>query len=79
MGACFDVPSPVANMFEDIFKHMQEERRTDFTVNRATSLPELKEDDNRLMQGGGSGGYGGYGGYGGGQMGGGRYGMQTRS
>lgn len=61
MGACFDVPSSIASYFEEIFKHMMEERRTDYTVYRATTLPELKEDDNRMMMGN-QGGYGGYGG-----------------
>ena len=75
-GACFDVPSASAQHFEDIFKHMQEERRCDFEVSRASKLPELKEDEQRPMMGG-QGGYSN--GYGNGQMGGQRYGMQTRS
>ena len=50
MGACFDVPSAIAPQFEDIFKYLQEERRTNYEVFRATSLPELKEDD-RVMGG----------------------------
>jgi len=60
-GACFDVPSDIAQRFEDIFKYEESERRCDFKMTRAKELPELKEDD-RVM--GGQGGYGG-GGYGG--------------
>ena len=48
-GACFDVPSSLAEKFEAIFQHMQEERRVDFEVARAMKLPELKEDDTRMM------------------------------
>ena len=68
-GACFDVPSDLAQRFEDIFKYEESERRIDFKVARAKELPELKEDD-RMM--GHSSGYGGgYGnGYGGGGYGG---------
>ena len=61
-GACFDVPSELAQRFEDIFRYEETERRVDFRVSRAKELPELKEDD-RVM--GNQGGYGG-GGYGGG-------------
>jgi len=61
-GACFDVPSNIAQRFEDIFKYEEQEKRVDFKVSRAKELPELKEDD-RVM-GGQSSGYGG-GGYGG--------------
>ena len=62
-GACFDVPSDIAQRFEDIFKYEESERRVDFKVSRAKELPELKEDDR--MQGGYQS-YGGGGGYGGG-------------
>ena len=47
-GACFDVPSDMAQRFEDIFKYEESERRIDFTVARAKELPELKEDE-RMM------------------------------
>ena len=47
-GACFDVPSDIAQRFEDIFKYEESERRVDFKVSRAKELPELKEDD-RMM------------------------------
>lgn len=58
-GACFDVPSNVAQRFEDIFKYEESERRVDFKVSRAKELPELKEDD-RMMGGQSYGnGYGG--------------------
>lgn len=51
IGACFDVPSNIAVHFEDIFKNIMEERRANYQVYRATELPELKEDDNRMMGG----------------------------
>ena len=44
-GACFDLPSEIAQRFEDIFKYEESERRVDFKVSRAKELPELKEDD----------------------------------
>lgn len=56
-GACFDVPSDIAQRFEDIFKYEESERRVDFKLTRAKELPELKEDDR--MMGGQGGGYGG--------------------
>ena len=52
-GACFDVPDSLAQRVDDIFTYEQEERRVDFKVSRATSLPELKEDERM------TGGYGG--------------------
>lgn len=84
-GGCFDVPSDIAQRFEDIFKYEESERRVDFKVTRAKELPELKDDDRQVFgaqQSYGSGGYGrgggGYGGqssYGGGRGGG--YGGQS--
>ena len=71
-GACFDVPSDIAQRFEDIFKYEESERRCDFKMTRAKELPELKEDD-RVM--GGQGGYGG--GYGGNSYGGNSYGNSS--
>ena len=68
-GAVFDVPSDVAQRFEDIFKYEESERKCDFKMTRATTLPELKEDD-RIMSNQGSYGRGGGGGYGGGGYGG---------
>ena len=68
-GACFDVPSEIAQRFEDIFKYEESERRVDFKVSRAKELPELKEDD-RMMGGQGGGYNNGYNnGYGGMQNG----------
>lgn len=76
-GAVFDVPEHLSNRIEDIFVHECEERRVDFKFERATSLPELKEDENRYgapgQMGGYGGGYGGRGGYGGGYGGRGGY------
>ena len=66
-GVVFDVPDEHINRFEDIFLHMGEQRKQDFTLTRAKSLPELKEDAEFTQgQGSGYGGYGGRGGYGGG-------------
>lgn len=76
-GACFDVPSEVAQRFEDIFKYEEAERSCDFKLTRARELPELKEDDRMI---GGQQGYGGYGNgnsYGGASRGGG-YGGSSR-
>ena len=44
-GAVFDVHSSNVSRFEDIFEH-ETQRSTDFKVERATELPELKEDMN---------------------------------
>lgn len=43
-GACFDVLSSDVQKFEDIFDHETTTKQTDFKVQRATELPELKED-----------------------------------
>jgi hypothetical protein len=69
-GAVFDVAEHDIARFDDIFDHLKEEKRIDFEIGRAKSLPELKEEEG---YGGASGGYGaqryggGGGGYGGGQ------------
>ena len=42
-GAVFDVPGEDAERYEDIFENEQT-RATDFKIQRATDLPELKED-----------------------------------
>lgn len=44
-GACFDVPEGMATRLEDIFAHASSERAIDFGIERATELPELKEDE----------------------------------
>lgn len=44
-GAVFDVPSDIAQRFEDIFKYEESERKVDFKVSRAKELPELKESE----------------------------------
>ena len=74
-GACFDVPSDIAQRFEDIFKYEESERRVDFKVSRAKELPELKEDDRMMGQQGG--GYGNTYGSGYGTMSNGRFNGQS--
>lgn len=44
-GAVFDVPEDCIDRFEDIFNHLKDEKRIDFEIGRAKSLPELKEDE----------------------------------
>lgn len=44
-GAVFDVPEDLVGRFEDIFIHLRDNGRMDFELNRAKTLPELKEDD----------------------------------
>lgn len=89
-GACFDVPENLAQRLEDIFAHATNQRTLDFGIERATDLPELKEDEfmgqNQHRQnnygqqgrGGYGGGYnnnrGGYNSYDGGRGGGQGYG-----
>jgi hypothetical protein len=62
-GVVFDVPEEFISRFDDIFHHLKEERRIDFEIGRAKSLPELKEDEQvptghntRFHQGGSGGG-----------------------
>lgn len=43
-GVVFDVPDESITRFEDVFNHLKNEKRIDFTVERAKELPELKED-----------------------------------
>ena len=64
-GVVFDVPESFIERFEDVFNHLKDERRIDFEIGRAKTLPELREDDNP-SGGMANGGYGGRGGYGGG-------------
>jgi hypothetical protein len=45
-GVVFDVPDVHIGRFEDIFTHLKDENRIDFTVEKAKALPELREDDN---------------------------------
>jgi hypothetical protein len=84
-GAVFDVAEENVQRFEDIFGHLRDQRRINFEIGRAKTLPELREDDAGPMGGNRFGGsapsYGGgfnAGGYGGGYGGGGRggYGNQ---
>ena len=44
-GACFDVPEPMAQRLEDTFSHAASERAIDFAIERASDLPELKDDE----------------------------------
>ena len=44
-GVVYDVPEDAIERFEDIFSHMKDEKRIDYEVERAKTLPELKEDD----------------------------------
>lgn len=44
-GGVFDIPEDDIDRFEDVFKHLKEEKRIDFEIGRAKSLPELKEDE----------------------------------
>ena len=44
-GVVFDVPEDSIERFEDIFSHMKDEKRIDYEVERAKTLPELREDD----------------------------------
>jgi hypothetical protein len=43
-GAVFDVPAHERGRVEDIFDHIQQRGDSDFTVEKAVELPELKED-----------------------------------
>ncbi len=43
-GAVFDVAEQDINRFEDIFNHLRDEKRIDFEIGRAKSLPELTEE-----------------------------------
>ena len=64
-GSVFDVPEDHIQRFEDVFNHLKEQRRINFEVSRAKTLPELREDDSFNRGGPAYGGYGGnQGGYG---------------
>jgi ATP-dependent RNA helicase DDX21 len=58
-GAVFDVLESHAERFEDIFNHLKNEARIDFSVSRSMTLPDLKEDADQGMGGNMGGGYGG--------------------
>lgn len=83
-GAVFDVQEDQITRFEDVFNHLKEQRRINFEIGRAKTLPELREDDSGPMGrsfGGAGPSYGGgfnASGYGGGGYGGNRggYGSQ---
>lgn len=62
-GAVFDVPEDCIQRFEDVFNHLKDQRRINFEIGRAKSLPELREDDSFNRGPGGNQGYGGQGGY----------------
>ena len=53
-GAVFDVQSSNVEKFEDIFDHETSTKTLDFAVQRATELPELKEDFTQGSFGGNS-------------------------
>lgn len=54
-GAVFDVPAHERSRVEDIFDHIQQKGDSDFTVEKAQELPELKEDSG--YQGNSGGGH----------------------
>jgi len=60
-GAVFDVQAVDAQRFLEIFDYEASVRPQDFSIEKATELPELKEDMMNLGQS--AGGYGGRGGY----------------
>jgi hypothetical protein len=43
-GAVFDVPVEHMDRFEEIFEHEAQARQSDFQLQKATELPDLKED-----------------------------------
>lgn len=61
-GVVFDVPDEIIDRFEDIFNHMKSEKRIDYEIDRAKSLPILREDDSNPYQGNSGNSRGGYGG-----------------
>lgn len=50
-GVVFDVPDDQIQRFEDIFLHMQDQRKQDFKLIRAKTLPELKDEADFSAQG----------------------------
>jgi hypothetical protein len=44
-GAVFDVAEEHIQRFTDVFDHLKAENRIEFTIEKAKTLPELREDD----------------------------------